>query len=207
MKMQGEAWQKLAGEFARVGRVLFDARLNNTHSGNMSMRVQDEIVITRHGAMLGYLEEADLVVLGLDCSGEDTAPASTEFELHRSIYLATPAMAVIHTHPRTATALSLIHNEIVPIDLEGRHYFPSVPVEEVDPYSGSEGAKQAVALCLREGPIVVVRGHGAFAAGDSLERCLQLSHSLEWSCDILQRCRELGISPDTMRNPDQARDK
>jgi len=194
MKLQGEIWNRVVGEFARVGRCLFDAGLNNTHSGNMSIRVDDEVIISRHGAMLGDLGAEDLVVRGMDCTGEDAAPASTEFGLHRSIYFSTPALAVVHTHPRSATALSLSHDEIIPVDLEGQYYFKRVPVAPVEEDSGPERLMQAVSLLLRDGPIAVVRGHGAFAAGDDLESCLKVSHSLEWSCDIILRCRVPGPS-------------
>ncbi|TNF47770.1 fuculose phosphate aldolase, partial [bacterium] len=171
-----------------------EAGLNNTHSGNMSMRVNDEVIITRHGAMLGDLGEEDLVVLGLDDAGEDASYASTEFELHRSIYLGSAALAVIHTHPRSATALSLMDDEIVPIDLEGCYYFQRVPVTAVDTDPASEELRQAITLQLRERPLAVVKGHGAFAAAQNLEKCLQISHSLEWSCDIILRSRGVALS-------------
>lgn len=190
MELQGASWEELVSEFRRIGRTLFEAGLNNSHSGNMSVRIHDRIVISRHGAMLGDLGPEDLVVLGLDSADGEIHHASSELELHRAVYLSTAALAVIHTHPRSATALSMNQDEIVPMDLEGRFYFKRVPVAAVEGNSGPEGATQTVSLLLRDDPIVVVRGHGAFATGKDLERCLHLSHSLEWSCDILLRCRQ-----------------
>jgi L-fuculose-phosphate aldolase len=207
MKLQGESWDRIVGEFVRIGRTLFDAGLNNSHSGNMSIRVQDGIVISRHGAMLGDLGAGDLVVLGLDYTGEDIAFASIEFELHRAIYLSTPALAVIHTHPRSATVLSLKYDEILPVDMEGRYYFERVPVAAVGRASGSEELIQGLPSLLRGCPVVVVRGHGVFAIGENLEKCLQVSHSLEWSCDILLRCLNLGLQPEMLIDGDRQGDQ
>jgi len=46
---------------------------------------------------------------------------------------------------------------------------------------------------LKDYPVVLVRGHGAFAVGGNLEEGLQMTHAMEWSCDILLRCLALGM--------------
>ncbi|MDF1534926.1 MAG: class II aldolase/adducin family protein [bacterium] len=193
MNIQGEAYTRLTGEFSRVGRILFQAGLNNSHSGNMSVRLGDRVVITRRGAMLGELAGDDLVQVGLAVDDSGIALASTEVGVHRAIYAATSHLAVVHTHPRAATALSMTRDHIVPVDDEGRYYFKRVPVLSVAASIGSVDLERELPALLKDFPIVMVRGHGAFAVGGNLEEGLQITHALEWSCDILSRCLALGM--------------
>ncbi len=198
MKMEGESWERLVEEFAGVGNILFTAGLNNSHSGNLSVRVGDKVIITRRGAMLAEITSQDLIAVGLEYDDSGIALASTEVNVHRSIYASTSALAVVHTHPRSAIALSLEDKDIVPVDVEGRYYFKRVPVLEVAQAIGSKELEKELPELLKDFPIVIIKGHGAFAAGGNLEEGLQISHAVEWSCDIILRCRALGLSVDEL---------
>ena len=202
MRMEGESWDRLTAEFARIGRLLFQGGLNNSHSGNLSVRIGDKLVITRRGAMLGELSASDLVPIDLEQDDSGIAIASTEVNVHRAIYRSTSALAIVHSHPRSATALSLRRDNIVPVDVEGRYYFKRVPVFQAKRAIGSEELEGGLPALLENFPIVMVRGHGAFATGGNLEEGLQISHSLEWSCDILLRCLAMGLSPEIVMDDD-----
>jgi len=198
MKMEGESWERLVEEFAGVGSILFAAGLNNSHSGNLSVRVGDNVIITRRGAMLAEITSQDLIAVGLEHDDSGIALASTEVNVHRSIYESTSALAIVHTHPRSAITLSLEGKDIVPVDVEGRYYFKRVPVLEVAQAIGSKELEKELPELLKDFPIVIVKGHGAFAVGGNLEEGLQISHAMEWSCDIILRCRALGLSVDEL---------
>ncbi len=202
MKTKGESWDRLVSEFADVGRILFEAGLNNSHSGNMSVRLGDKVVITRRGSMLAALKPDDLVVVGLSTDDSGIALASTEVNVHRAIYAATSALAVVHTHPRSATALSFAMDSIVPVDVEGRYYFKRIPVLEVKKSIGSKELEEELPRLLKDFPVVMVKGHGAFAVGGTLEEGLQITHALEWSCDIYLRALSLGLSPENLIGED-----
>ena len=198
MSKQGEAFSRLADDFTMVGRILFQGSLNNSHSGNMSVRLGDRVVITRRGAMLGELVGEDLVQVGLAEDDSGIALASTEVGVHRAIYAATSHLAIVHTHPRTATALSMTRDYLVPVDDEGRYYFKRVPVLGVGSSIGSAELEGKLPPLLKDFPIVMVKGHGAFAVGGNLEEGLQITHALEWSCDILTRCLALGMDEEEL---------
>ncbi len=198
MKMEGESWERLVEEFAGVGSILFAAGLNNSHSGNLSVRVGDNVIITRRGAMLAEITSQDLIAVGLEHDDSGIALASTEVNVHRSIYESTSALAIVHTHPRSAIALSLEGKDIIPVDVEGRYYFKRVPVLEVAQAIGSKELESELPELLKNFPIVIVKGHGAFAVGGNLEEGLQISHAMEWSCDIILRYRALGLSVDEL---------
>ena len=125
-------------DFQRFGRDLFLAGLNNSHSGNLSVRRGDKILITRRGSMLGNLAEQDIIETGLYKNDEKSSLASTEIGVHRSIYMGTPALAIVHAHPVHAIALSCL-DQIIPIDAEGAYLLKRIPVlEAVNPIGSKE---------------------------------------------------------------------
>ncbi|MBI2917133.1 MAG: class II aldolase/adducin family protein [Chloroflexi bacterium] len=169
--------------FRTVGRDLFLRGLVSSHSGNLSVLRGGSITITRHGSQLGHVGQADLVTVGLeeDPNAPPSTPApSMELPRHRAIYRATGAEAIVHAHPPHAVALSLLEKEIVPRDVEGAYLLRQVPV--VEP---GEVAKEGLAEALASHPIAMLRGHGSFAVGNSLEEALQWTTALEDSCLIL----------------------
>lgn len=178
-------------DFQLVGRDLFQAGLNNSHSGNLSVRLGGRVLITRRGAMLGHLTGADLVETGLEVDDENTQRASTELLVHRAVYRGTAALAVVHAHPVHAVALSLLEDRITPLDAEGLHYLKEVPVLAAEQTIGSREVEEKLPELLHNHKIVVVRGHGAFAAGQSLEEAYLWTSSLENACRIIYLTRTL----------------
>jgi len=171
-------------QFQAVGADLFIRGLITSHGGNMSMRLNDRMIITRTGCMLGHITRSDLVEVGID--PDDTPKnASSEIAVHRAIYQHTPALAVVHAHPAHAIALSLADKEIAPMDVEGSYYMPGVPVigrgEKV--YGGRMA--DDIARALIDHRIAVVYAHGSFAAGRDLYEALHYTTTLEESCKII----------------------
>ncbi|OPX83862.1 MAG: L-fuculose phosphate aldolase [Pelotomaculum sp. PtaB.Bin104] len=178
-------------EFQKFGRDLFLAGLNSSHSGNLSVRFGDRILITRRGAMLGHLGEGDLVETGLVKNDSHIILASTEIRVHRAIYKNTAALAIVHAHPVHAIALSLIEDEIIPVDSEGSYLLHKIPVLSAEHTIGSQELEQKLPLLLTEYKIVMVRGHGSFAVGSVLEEAYQWTSSLENICRIIYLTRTI----------------
>jgi L-fuculose-phosphate aldolase len=147
--------------------------------------VGDRVIIKRRGAMLGLLKPHDLIETGLAKNDSGVALASTELLAHRTIYLRTPALAIVHGHPRTAVALSLSRAEIVPIDNEASYLLKKVPVIYLEFASGTPEMAEALAAALQNYKIVLLRGHGSFAIGQTLDEALQWSSVLEEACQII----------------------
>jgi ribulose-5-phosphate 4-epimerase/fuculose-1-phosphate aldolase len=93
--------------FREIGRDLYGQTMISSHGGNLSIRLGDKVIIKRRGAMLGALKLHDLIETRIDKNDSGVALASTELLVHRTIYQQTPALAVVHCHPRTAIAFSL----------------------------------------------------------------------------------------------------
>ena len=157
----------------------------SSHGGNLSIRLGDRVIIKRRGAMLGQLKPHDLIETRLDKNDSGVALASTELLVHRTVYLNTPALAICHCHPRTAIAFTLSRDEIVPIDNEASYLLKKVPIVTEEFASGTPQMAHKVAEALKNYKIIMLRGHGSFATGQTLDEAFFWSSTLEEACQIM----------------------
>ena len=173
-------------DFIMVGRDLATSGAVTSHGGNMSRREGDAVLITRTGSMLGHLTEDDIMETSFSACGDPRdGRCSVELVVHRAIYDATDAFAIVHAHTAHTIVRSLVADAIVPLDSESLLRLGEVPVVSHPDTIGSPEAGAIIAAALREHPIVVLRGHGPFAAGATLEEAFQYVSCLEASCRIL----------------------
>jgi len=183
--------EQILRQFQEIGRDLYVADLVSSHGGNISIRLGDRLIIKRRGAMLGRLREEDLIETGLEKTDSAVMLASTELIVHRAIYLATRALAVVHAHPRTAIALSLSREEIVPIDNEASYMLHKVPVVAAEFASGSPELVEKVPAALQQYKIAMLRGHGCFSVGQTLDEAFQWVSCLEEACQIIMAAKTI----------------
>lgn len=162
-------------EFQKFGSLLWERGLISYQAGNISILHGNSIIIKKRGTALGFLGQKDLVIAPLN--GEEIA-ASSELPTHQAIYKRTDARAVIHSHPPHAVILSLILDEINPADTEAPLLIGNkIPV--------IKGSPEDIAETLKEHKIVIVRGHGSFARGKTLEDAFSVTTTLEYSCYVV----------------------
>jgi L-fuculose-phosphate aldolase len=182
-------------QFQKFGHDLFARGLTSSHGGNMSVRMGDRIIITRTGAMFNHLNAKDLIETGLEENDSGVMLASSELVVHRAIYQNTSALAIVHVHPPTAVALSLVEPEaIFPIDNEGSYVLRKVPIVQAELTTGSKEVAKLAAQVLREYKIFMLRGHGCFSIGPVLEEAYQWCSSLEEACHIIYLTRMLQLA-------------
>jgi L-fuculose-phosphate aldolase len=177
--------------FREIGRDLYTQNMVSSHGGNLSIRLGDRVIIKRRGAMLGQLKPDDLIETGLEKNDSNVALASTELLAHRTVYMNTPALAICHCHPRTAIAFSLSRDEIVPIDNEGSYLLKKVPVITEEFASGTPQMANKVAEALKNYKIIMLRGHGSFATGQTLDEAFFWSSTLEEACQIMLIAKQI----------------
>lgn len=185
----------ILSQFQTVGRDLFTRGLSSSHSGNLSIRLGDRIIITRRGSMLNCLEEHDLIETGISKNNRSTPLASIELAVHRAIYQQTQALAIVHAHPPHAIALSLTEKKIVPSCAEGFLVVGTVPVVGWHMETKPGGLEDIIAQALKQNRIIMVHGHGSYAIGQLLEEAYRLTTTLEESCQVLCLLRSLQVSP------------
>jgi L-fuculose-phosphate aldolase len=181
-------------EFAWVGRDLYASGAVSSHGGNLSVRLPgDRILITRTGSMIGRLAPADLIETTLTaCDDPRDVACSVELVVHRAIYAATDARAIVHAHSIHTVARSLVEDLIVPVDSESKLRLVDVPVVTAAETIGSAEAGRLLASALDERRVAVLRGHGPFARGESLEDAYQAISCLEASCHVLDVLDAIG---------------
>lgn len=179
----------------RCYRWLRQYGLNDSHSGNASLRVNETAWVTPTGCNADTLAVDDL----LGCRLDQPAPpgASLDAPLHLAIYRACPdAVAVLHSHGPHSIAMTLAGGDFRPVDFEGRYYFPTVPVLDIPPALYTARSPAEVAATLAAHRVCVVRGHGVYAAAESLDLAYKWTCSLESSARIAWLARAAGIAPE-----------
>ncbi len=132
---------------------------------------------------------------GVDRNDQATPLASTELVVHRAIYRQMPALAV---HPPHAVALSLLEREIIPVDKEGSFYLSKVRVLGWDRRLKPSQLAKEIASVLKEHQIVLVHGHGSFAATQLLEEAYHMTSVLEESGRIIYLLRMLSMQKECL---------
>jgi len=161
-------------------------------SGNVSVRVGENIAITPSGVDYEALVPEDICVITLDgrhVDGPDSP--SSEVPMHTAVYKFTDALAVVHTHPVYATVVGTLVEEIPAI-----HYMLALlggPVR-VAPYAqfGTEKLARNCIVAMKDRYGVLLQNHGATTYGETLAKAYSRSVYLEWVCRIYCEARTLG---------------
>ncbi len=173
-------------DLQEVGKDLYMLGLVTSHGGNLSVRAQHDMWITGTGTMLGRLQPRHISLVGPDGRHEGPSPSSDTL-LHSTVYAIGGAQALVHAHPRHAIALTLDSSpdsspggaRFTPMDFEGQLHLTDVPVISAGPM-----LLEQVAVALQSRLVCIVRGHGAYARGQTLWEALHWITALEESAHI-----------------------
>ena len=188
-------------DLVRHYRWLRQYGLNDSHSGNASVRGADAVWVTPTGACADTLCEEDLIRCPL--AGPPPAGASLDAPLHLAVYRRNPALgALLHSHGPHSVALTLDGRDYEPPDFEARYYFGRVPVLDIPYDRYLEEAPQRVAEVLAGSKVAIVRGHGVYAADTTLNLAYKWTCSLELSAKTAYLARTAGVGArDPTRDP------
>jgi L-fuculose-phosphate aldolase len=177
---EAHAWEELV---ATARRTVADGLVVGT-SGNVSVRVDDTVLVTPSGVPYDRLAPDD--VTGVDLDGRQVlgrlVPTS-ELPMHLAIYRATGARAVVHTHAVHATAVSTLVPELPSI-----HYMSAAlgGAVRVAPYAtyGTRELAENMLHALADRTACLLRNHGTIAYGDTLDQAYDRTAQLEWMCRL-----------------------
>jgi L-fuculose-phosphate aldolase len=180
-------------ELVRYARLISDSGLVVGTAGNISIRLDDEIVITPSSIPYHEIDQEDLCTLDLAGQQMDgRRRPSTEVPLHTEIYRTTDAAAVVHTHSPFATTVACVCDVLPPIHYSIHRFGgDTIPVAEYERF-GSEALAEKVALVLRDRRGALLRNHGAITYGSSLPQAYDLALLLEWLAQIYWQAKQLG---------------
>ena len=176
-------------QFQQTGEDLIKLGLTTTHGGNMSVRHSGRMIITAHFAMVGRLGPGDLLEVPLrEEMDHMTSNVSNDAGLHQLIYRFTPAAAIIHAHPAHAVAASFDGDMITPQDLEGSFFLKGIPVVNPDEVNSR------IPQVLQTNVAALVRGHGCYVVGRTLNEALAYVSALGFSCQVAYLAGRAGAS-------------
>ncbi|PXW27899.1 UNVERIFIED_CONTAM: L-fuculose 1-phosphate aldolase [Williamsia faeni] len=161
--------------------------------GNLSIRVEDRVLVTPSGADLEHLTSDQLVVTDLDGAVvEDMRYTPTsELLLHLAIYRSTSANAVAHAHPVASIAVSNLVDELPAVHYTAALIGGAVRVAPHEIF-GTQELTDAVAKALVEKTAALMRNHGSVAYGDSIETACERIELVEWLAEIYLRTAAVG---------------
>jgi len=184
-------------DLAEAGQAI--AHLVVGAAGNLSVRDGDAMLITPRGTRLDRVGESVRVRLSDGTVLEGHGPSS-ETPLHRAVYAATDAQAIVHTHSRFATVMSTLVSELPPV-----HYVTTAfgGCVRVAPYAtfGSEELAANVATALVGRRAALLANHGAVTIGENLDQAVDLALQLEWLAEVAYYAT-LGGRPAMLGEPD-----
>ena len=168
--------------------------LNQGTSGNVSVRDGDGFLITPTGMACDALAASDLVNVSSDgtVAPGQRAPSS-EWRLHRDVYLARPAVgAVVHAHPRFGTTLACRRQHLPAV-----HYLIAVTgasVVRCSAYAtfGTEALSAAALEALGSSRACLLANHGMVAVGRDLDEAVQVASEVELVAEYYWRASQSG---------------
>tara|TARA_Y100000746_G_scaffold87918_1_gene74727 strand:- start:428 stop:1108 length:681 start_codon:yes stop_codon:yes gene_type:complete len=190
--------QALRQQLVTVARRMNGTGLNQGTSGNLSVRIEEGILVTPSSLPYEQMEVGDLVAL--DLSGqplkEKQRRPSSEWRLHADVLSCRPeAMAVLHCHPIHATALAC-HDRGIP----AFHYMVAVAGgDEIRcaPYAtfGTKALSDNVVNALAQRNACLLARHGMVTLGKDLESALRVAVEVETLARMYLQALQLGEPP------------
>ena len=172
------------GLLADICAKLYERNLTVSAGGNMSMRVDDYMLITPSGKNKGFVEPDDFVKMSMDGKVISGGKPSIEHKFHLALYgRRGDTNAVIHCHPLYCTTLSLgkkkLNTSLTP---EGVLLLGDVPTI---PYftPGSDGLVDAIAGHSQHDAMLMAK-HGALTQGKTLEEAYNRMEELEFQAHM-----------------------
>lgn len=166
---------------AKTALALLETGLVVNTSGNVSVRVDDHVVITPSGRAYEELTAADILVLDLEGApiDGDLLPSS-ETPLHLSIYASDASIqAIVHTHSIYATAVSTLTQELPAVHYQIADLGGPVPVAPYQTFGTPELAA-SVTAAIQGRSAALMQNHGAVTVAETVEQALSRSVTLEW---------------------------
>lgn len=193
----------LRERIALHGKSLFDRGYGCGSSGNISVRLDDGLLVTPTNSCMGRLDPARISRLdaaGNHLSGD--APSKEAF-LHLALYQARPdERAVVHLHSTHSVAVSCLA-EVDPADVLPpitAYYVMRIGKLPLLPYfrPGDKALAEAVRASAREHRAMLLANHGPVVAGKELDAAVYAAEELEETAKLyllLRRERTRFLTP------------
>ena len=198
-----EQYTEVLNELLDIKDELYTKGLITPFGGNISVRCPDDpskVLVTPGGIYKKFLKPEHFLLLDLQGKilNETKNKPTSETPIHLAILRARPDVnAVVHTHPVHATTLGITDLEFLPITADAV-MIGKLPIVEWTE-TGSQESGQIIADAIGEtGSFVLIRNHGLFVCGPSLQFASGITDMIETVCKELVLCKMIGTQPSVL---------
>jgi ribulose-5-phosphate 4-epimerase/fuculose-1-phosphate aldolase len=195
-----------------LGASLFSRTLTFGRTGNLSVRLDEKILVTPTGVSLGALDPGQLAVIDLDGRHVGGAKPSKEAFLHAAVYRARPEdRAVVHLHSTHAVAVSCLA-DLDPADVLPpltAYYVMRVGRLPLLPYHapGDESLERLAHDTALHHGCFLLANHGPVTAGRDLAAAADAAEELEETARLFLTLRGLPARPLTASQVQSLRER
>ena len=167
-------------ELVKTTKYLNNKNINRGSSGNLSYRTTNGFMITPSSIPNDKLNEKSCVQMAFDGTYKNKLKPSTEWGIHRDIYLKREDIfAIIHAHPTFSTAIACMN-----IDIPSFHYMIAVAGGDnvrCARYAtfGTEQLSKNVIKALDNRNACLMANHGLIVGEKNLKFALKLTEEVE----------------------------
>ena len=167
-------------ELVKTTKYLNNKNINRGSSGNLSYRTTNGFMITSSSIPNDKLNEKSCVQMAFDGTYKNKLKPSTEWRIHRDIYLKRKDIfAIIHAHPTFSTAIACMN-----IDIPSFHYMIAVAGGDnvrCARYAtfGTEQLSKNVIKALDNRNACLMANHGLIVGEKNLKCALKLTEEIE----------------------------
>lgn len=159
-------------------------------TGNLSVRVDDQIWITPTGKSLKNLVPDHLACIDLTGRSLNDNQPSKEFPFHLAVYRQRPdARAIVHLHATHSVAVSCLESldAAQPLPPITPYFFMRVAPLAIVPYfrPGSQQLAEAIEQAAPAHQSMLLRNHGLLCLGTNWNEAVDRAEELEETCRLL----------------------
>jgi L-fuculose-phosphate aldolase len=193
--MSARAEEQIRADIVEVGRRLYARAYVASNDGNISVRLDDERLVTTPKSVSKGFMTPDMMVV-VDYDGKRVAgerEASSELPMHLEIYRNRPDInAVVHAHPPTATGFAVAGIPLTRAVLaEVVTTLGSIPIAEYGTPSTSE-LPEAVRKYIKAHDGLLLANHGAVTCCKTVMSAYYKMETIEHFARISLVARTLG---------------
>ncbi len=175
------------------GRRMNEAGINQGKSGNLSVRLADGFLVTPSATAYDVMQPEDIVKMRWDGTYDGKRRPSTEWRLHRDIYLRrVDARAIVHAHAMFATTVACLDHEIPAfhymVAIAGGSNIPCAPYATF----GTQELSDRTVAALTGRKACLMSHHGMIAFSDTLPSALSLAVEVETLAAMYWRALQVG---------------
>ena len=184
----------------RVGRLMYQQGYVDGTGGNISARLcEDRVLVSPSGLATGFLAPEQLIIVNLAGRRVDEPSAAnaalrptSESSMHLECYRQRDdVMGVVHAHPPTAVALTLIGFDfqqcLIPEMVVLLGMMPTAPYST----PSSRENRDAIMHLIQRHDAIMLSNHGSLTAAKSLWEAYLMLESLEHNAGIIHRALQL----------------